>query len=70
MAPSEAERLNVEQARFYLSDEKTVKAYCQRVSRRCRENAGGVVKSKADIMEDAKRYIANLREYYTGKATL
>lgn len=67
MAPSEAERLNVEQARFYLADAKTIKTYCQRMNKRLREQAGLPVKTREELMQDVREHLRQLREFYTGQ---
>ena len=68
MAPSEAERLNIESARFYLSEAKTVKTYCRRVNRRCREQAGLPVRTSREVLDDMKEHLRQLREHYTGSS--
>jgi len=67
MAPSEAERLNIEQARFYLANAKTIKAYCQRMNRRLRRQAGLPTKSREELIQDVREHVRQLREYYKGK---
>lgn len=66
MAPSEAELLNIEQARLYLSDDKTVKSYCNRIYRRMQEQAGCTPKSRDELAVDVREHLRRLREYYTG----
>ena len=69
MAPSEAERLNIEAARFFLSSEKTVKAYCHNTYKRAREQAGAPVKSSEELKADIHEHMRRLREYFTGKGS-
>ena len=68
MAPSEAEKLNIESARFYLSDAKVVRAYCRKVNRRCRERMGLPVKTQREVLSDVKEHLRQLREHYTGSS--
>jgi hypothetical protein len=67
MAPSEARKLTLEEAHFYLSSENRVKNSCRRMNA---VGDDGMMPEPEELRRQFKEHMAATREHFTGSREL